>query len=98
MVITEYMPRGNLESLLQNKNNMNNNTFHRLRIAKQVAKAMEWLHSSEHVFLHGNLNPSNILVDDNYNIKICDYGTSSYHNYLYQHHFSSQLQPSIPVI
>ncbi|KAK5838143.1 hypothetical protein PVK06_006870 [Gossypium arboreum] len=53
----------------------------RLAIARGVARAMEYLHlnpnSSKCIVPHGNLKPSNILLDENDNVLISDYGLDS---------------------
>jgi serine/threonine protein kinase len=47
----------------------------RLRIAKDVALGMNWLHRSTPVFVHRDLKPSNILIDRaTLAVKICDFG------------------------
>ena len=35
---------------------------------------MNWLHSSNPVLIHRDLKSSNLLVDDNMNVKVCDFG------------------------
>ncbi|HSQ87389.1 serine/threonine-protein kinase [Romboutsia sp.] len=43
-------------------------------IATQIVKALEIVH--EHNMYHGDLNPSNIMVDKWHNVKICNFGTA----------------------
>lgn len=43
-----------------------------VNIATQVVKALESI--NEQGMYHGDLNPSNILVDEFYNVKVCNFG------------------------
>ncbi|MDK2563476.1 protein kinase [Romboutsia sedimentorum] len=47
-------------------------------IAIQIVKALEVLDA--HNMYHGDLNPSNIMIDRNYNVKICNLGTTKSNN------------------
>lgn len=47
-------------------------------IATQIVKALEIL--NEHNMYHGDLNPSNIIVDEWHNVKICNLGTTKANN------------------
>ncbi|KAL3515551.1 hypothetical protein ACH5RR_022453 [Cinchona calisaya] len=53
----------------------------RLLVARGVAKALEYLHqttkSSPNVVPHGNLKLSNVLLDENNNVLVTDYGLTS---------------------
>lgn len=48
--------------------------FQKTKIAFQIAKGMEYLHSNQ--VLHRDLKANNILIDDDYNPKIADFGFS----------------------
>ena len=45
-------------------------------MARDAAKGMAWLHGSNPVFIHRDLKTSNLLVGEDWNIKICDFGLS----------------------
>merc|ERR1712100_351299 len=73
-IVTELCSKGELGTLLQDSRKPLD-LYKKLRMARDIAVGMNWLHSSKPVqFLHRDLKPSNLLVDDNYRIKICDFG------------------------
>lgn len=49
-----------------------------VNIATQVVKALESV--NEHGMYHGDLNPGNILVDEYYNVKVCNFGLTKANN------------------
>lgn len=53
-------------------------TIDRLRIAREIALGMNWLHCSTPACLHGDLKPSNVLIDRaTKRAKLCDFGLVS---------------------
>jgi len=46
-------------------------------MAKDVAQGMNWLHRSNPPIIHRDLKPTNLLVDENWTVKICDFGLSA---------------------
>ena len=46
----------------------------RMKMAKDAALGMNWLHSSNPIFIHRDLKLSNLLVDNNYKVCVCDFG------------------------
>mmetsp|Transcript_18128 Transcript_18128/g.51128 ORF Transcript_18128/g.51128 Transcript_18128/m.51128 type:complete len:540 (+) Transcript_18128:203-1822(+) len=75
-IVTELMPKGNLETLLHDMNHKLSLRL-RLRMAQDCAAGMNWLHSSIPPILHRDLKPSNLLVDEHYRVKVCDFGLSA---------------------
>ena len=67
--IMEYCQFGSLVDLFQN-NRISNQVVRSM--ARDIASGMEYLHSQG--FVHGNLQSSNVLVSDNYEAKIADFG------------------------
>ena len=43
-----------------------------MRLAVEMCKVLSGLHSWSPTILHRNLRPSNLLVDDNFSVKVCD--------------------------
>lgn len=69
--VSEYMPNGSLFDLIQNgKKGFNSYTI--IRAAKQIANAMQYLHTVNHI--HGHLKSRNILMDSYMNCKVSDIG------------------------
>jgi len=109
MIVSEYMPKGNLEDMLQNPS-IQLSLVMRIKMARDAALGMNWyalfmllclslqeeareakggselllraaddwyrLHNSTPQFIHRDLKTSNLLVDENNHIKICDFGLS----------------------
>lgn len=72
-LVLEYCPNKSLWNLLKNKNII----LHwedRRRLAIDIAKGMNYLHSFEIPVLHRDLKSLNILIDDSYRPKIADFG------------------------
>lgn len=74
MIVTELM-RGDLESIILEEH-ANLSLLQRMKIAKDAALGILWLHSSNPQIIHRDLKASNLLLDDNLTCKICDFGLS----------------------
>jgi len=48
----------------------------KMRLAKDCAMGMNWLHGSQNPIIHHDLKPSNCLIDENMRVKISDFGFS----------------------
>ena len=45
-----------------------------MQVAEGIAIGMNYLHRHEPPILHRDLKSANILLDESYNVKICDFG------------------------
>jgi serine/threonine protein kinase len=69
----EYMPRGDLYEILANRKQVLKWPL-RYQITIQTAKGLAFLHGGG--ILHGDVKSPNILLDEKWNVKICDFGFS----------------------
>ncbi|KAF8118205.1 hypothetical protein N665_0006s0197 [Sinapis alba] len=82
-ILTEFLPRGSLYRLLHRPNHQLDEK-RRMRMALDVAKGMNYLHTSHPIVVHRDLKSPNLLVDKNWVVKVCDFGLSrmKHHTYL----------------
>mmetsp|Transcript_28558 Transcript_28558/g.71798 ORF Transcript_28558/g.71798 Transcript_28558/m.71798 type:complete len:494 (-) Transcript_28558:138-1619(-) len=73
MIVTELLPT-DLETLLVKSENNNFSSYEKIKMAKDAALGMNWLHCSNPVFIHRDLKLSNLLVDNNKKVCVCDFG------------------------
>jgi len=73
-LITELMTKGDLYDLLHGKDSVP--WLLRIRIAEDVARAMNYLHSMQPPIVHRDLKSRNILLDERYNAKLADFGAT----------------------
>lgn len=73
LMVMEYIKGTDLESILDDKDKLEIKTA--LRYFRQVLSALEFAHS--HKVIHRDIRPSNILINEEDQIKITDFGTST---------------------
>ncbi|CAL4979729.1 unnamed protein product [Urochloa decumbens] len=74
-LVYELVPKGSLHDHLHNEEILPWET--RYRIVKDITCALLYLHHEcDPVILHRDIKPSNILLDDNFNAKLADFGLS----------------------
>jgi len=61
---------------LLRKHNKDITLQQRVKMAKDTAAGMAWLHGASPQIIHRDLKPQNLLVDEHWNVKVCDFGLS----------------------
>ncbi|OAY44153.1 serine/threonine-protein kinase EDR1 [Manihot esculenta] len=74
-IITEFLPRGSLYRILH-RPHCQIDEKRRIKMALDVARGMNCLHASIPTIVHRDLKSPNLLVDKNWNVKVCDFGLS----------------------
>lgn len=71
----EFLENGNLEDHLAcSKKSRPLHWQHRIRIAVEICSALIFVHANDPCIVHGNLRPTNILLDAKFVSKISDFG------------------------
>ncbi|OAY37004.1 putative receptor-like protein kinase At1g80870 [Manihot esculenta] len=77
LLIYEYMPNKSLQELLFGEGHLGLSWDRRFEIILDVAKALEFLHlGCDPPVIHGDIKPSNVLLDFDFRAKISDFGLS----------------------
>ncbi|KAG5081638.1 hypothetical protein AAZX31_02G271100 [Glycine max] len=75
MIVTEYLPQGDLRAYLKRKGALKPVTA--VKFALDIARGMNYLHEHKpEAIIHRDLEPSNILRDDSGHLKVADFGVS----------------------
>eukprot|EP00256_Glycine_max_P031991 XP_006576501.1 receptor protein kinase-like protein ZAR1 [Glycine max] len=78
LLISDFISNGNLAHALRGRNGQPSTNLSwstRLRIAKGTARGLAYLHEcSPRKFVHGDIKPSNILLDNDFQPYISDFG------------------------
>ncbi|KAK4770718.1 hypothetical protein SAY87_031250 [Trapa incisa] len=85
-LVLEYVMNGNLQEKLHGRHGNGRavdtcpsvlSWRNRTAIAFQLARAIEYLHEKcSPQIVHGDIKPSNVLLDDSLNCKLCDFGSA----------------------
>ncbi|KAH9770868.1 Integrin-linked protein kinase family [Citrus sinensis] len=75
MIVTEYLPKGDLRAYLKQKGALKPTLA--VKFALDIARGMNYLHENRpEAIIHRDLEPSNILRDDSGHLKVADFGLS----------------------
>ncbi|XP_015164897.1 serine/threonine-protein kinase STY8 isoform X2 [Solanum tuberosum] len=75
MIITEYLPKGDLRAFLKRKGALKPITA--VKFALDIARGINYLHEHKpEAIIHRDLEPENILRDDSGLLKVADFGLS----------------------
>ncbi|OMO97636.1 hypothetical protein COLO4_14453 [Corchorus olitorius] len=76
LLVFDYMPKGSLASFLHARGPETTIDWPtRMKIAIGITRGLDYLHTQENI-IHGNLTSSNILLDEQTNAHIADFGLS----------------------
>uniref|UniRef100_A0A1J3D6U0 Serine/threonine-protein kinase HT1 n=1 Tax=Noccaea caerulescens TaxID=107243 RepID=A0A1J3D6U0_NOCCA len=78
-VLTEYLPEGSLRSFLHKPENRSLPLKKLIKFALDIARGMEYIHS-RHI-IHRDLKPENVLLDEDFQLKIADFGIACEEEY-----------------
>lgn len=77
MLVFEYVPNGTLQDKLHGNRDILLPWRNRMAVAFQLAQAIEYLHDKCPLqIVHSDIKSSNILLDDQFNCKLCDFGSA----------------------
>jgi len=73
-LILEYAENGNLYMHLRRRKNLTEKEV--FKYFYQTCLAINYLHEND--IIHRDIKPENLLLDKDFNIKVCDFGWSAY--------------------
>ncbi|KAK4431478.1 U-box domain-containing protein 32 [Sesamum alatum] len=77
-LVYEYIENGSLEDYLSGRAKSGSLSWQsRIKIAIDICSAILFLHANNTCYVHGNLKPSDILLDANFVTKISDFGINN---------------------
>ncbi|KAE9620191.1 hypothetical protein Lal_00019175 [Lupinus albus] len=76
LLVVEFMSNGTLYDVLHSSSNKTTipSWSRRIRFALQTSKAIDTLHSSTPPVIHRDIKSANVLIDQNYNARLGDFG------------------------
>lgn len=75
-IVTEFMPRGSLYKMLHRSEGCQVDDKRKIKMALDIARGMNYLHTCRPPIIHRDLKSPNLLVDKDLTIKVCDFGLS----------------------
>jgi serine/threonine protein kinase len=92
-IVTEFAARGNLKDSLKDIKSLPQ----RLKLAKDIVAGLNWMHANN--IIHRDLKLANLLVTEDLQIKITDFGLSlHWYEGIVCHHFKGNVKYSSPEI
>uniref|UniRef100_A0ACD5ZS20 Uncharacterized protein n=1 Tax=Avena sativa TaxID=4498 RepID=A0ACD5ZS20_AVESA len=82
LLVYDYMPNGSLDRVLHGQNKQMLDWVCRLNIIKGIASGLCYLHEEwEKVVIHRDIKTSNVLLDNEMNGRLGDFGLARLHNH-----------------
>eukprot|EP01114_Cavostelium_apophysatum_P014364 TRINITY_DN3705_c0_g1_i1.p1 TRINITY_DN3705_c0_g1~~TRINITY_DN3705_c0_g1_i1.p1 ORF type:complete len:636 (+),score=121.08 TRINITY_DN3705_c0_g1_i1:92-1999(+) len=75
-IITEFMPKGSLHRILHDPHAVLDWEI-KLKVSIDVCRGMNYLHKCEPIIIHRDLKSHNLLVDENFKVKVSDFGLAT---------------------
>lgn len=75
-IVTEFLGRGSLASILMDQSVVMDWGL-TLQVGIDCARGMAYLHSRNPIIIHRDLKTDNLLVDDNWQVKVADFGLAT---------------------
>ncbi|KAF8022345.1 hypothetical protein BT93_F0008 [Corymbia citriodora subsp. variegata] len=97
LLVYEYVSNGTLfQHIYQNASTILRLWKNRLRIAVEAALALEYMHScADPPIIHGDIKSVNILLDQNYSVKVSDFGLSVLISPNHSHIVTNEIQGTL---
>ncbi|KAJ6831611.1 putative leucine-rich repeat receptor-like protein kinase family protein isoform X1 [Iris pallida] len=96
MLVYEFIPNGTLRESLRGKSGIQLDWKKRLRIALSSARGLAYLHElANPPIIHRDVKSTNILLDENLNAKVADFGLSKLVSDAQKGHVSTQVKGTL---
>ena len=78
LLVYEFLDSGSLEKILNSDElALNFNWVKRVNVVKGVASALSYMHNDcSHPIIHCDISSKNVLLDLEYEVHVCDFGTT----------------------